>query len=80
MWTYTSIPPYAFMTWCLISYFTLPFTAFRPDLGPTHPPIQWVPGVKRLDRETDHSPPSGADVRNGGGIPLLPHTSLWRDA
>jgi hypothetical protein len=36
-----------------------------PDrlLGPTQPPIQWVPrvlspGVKRLGREADHSPPS----------------------
>jgi hypothetical protein len=36
-------------------------TASRPDLVPTQPPIQWVPGalslwVKRPDRESDHSP------------------------
>jgi hypothetical protein len=38
------------------------------DLGPTQPPIQWVPevltlGVKRPGREADHSPPSIAEVK-----------------
>jgi hypothetical protein len=28
------------------------------------PPIQWVPGVKRLGREIDHSPPASAKVKN----------------
>jgi hypothetical protein len=27
--------------------------------------------------ETDHSPPSNAEVKNGGAIPPLPHTSVW---
>jgi hypothetical protein len=41
----------------------------RTALGPTHPPIQWVPGalplgVKRPGREADHSPPSSAEVKN----------------
>jgi len=27
----------------------------KPDLGRTQPPIKWVPGVKRLGREADHS-------------------------
>jgi hypothetical protein len=42
----------------------------RPDcpLGSTHPPIKWVPGtlspgVKRRGRETDHSPPTSAEVK-----------------
>jgi hypothetical protein len=38
-------------------------------LGPTQPPIQWVPGdlslgVKRPGHETDHSPRSSAEVKN----------------
>jgi hypothetical protein len=45
------------------------FTAVsRTALGPTQPPIQWVPGslslgVKRPGREADHSPPSSAEVK-----------------
>jgi hypothetical protein len=42
-------------------------TVSRPALGPTIPPMQWVPevltpGLKRPGRETDHSPPSSAEV------------------
>jgi hypothetical protein len=38
------------------------------NVGPTHPPIQWVPGalslgVKLPGREADHSPPSSAEVK-----------------
>jgi hypothetical protein len=42
----------------------------RPALGPTHPPVQWVPGVlspgvkARPGRDADHSPPSSAEVEN----------------
>jgi hypothetical protein len=51
-------------------------------LGPTEPPIQWVPGslfpgVNRLGREADHSSPSRV-VKNCRAIPPLPHTSSWR--
>jgi hypothetical protein len=43
-------------------------SASRTALGPTQPPIQWVPGalflgVKRQGREADHSPPSSVDVK-----------------
>jgi hypothetical protein len=43
--------------------------ASRTALGPTQPPIQWVPGalslgVKRLGREADHSSPCSADFKN----------------
>jgi hypothetical protein len=46
---------------------------------------QWVlqapfPGVKRLGREADHSPPSNAEVKNGGAIPPLSHTSSQHSA
>jgi len=59
-------------------------TVCRPALGPTQPPIQWVPGalslgVKRPRREADHSP-SSAEVKNAWNIPPLPNTSSWRGA
>ena len=38
----------------------------RPALGPTQPPIQWIPGLsrggKRPGRGVDHPPPSSAKV------------------
>jgi hypothetical protein len=37
------------------------------------------PGVKRLGREADHSPP-GAESKNDGAVPPLPRTSSWRAA
>jgi hypothetical protein len=44
-------------------------TVSRPALGPTELPIQWIPGalslgVKGQKRESDHSPPSNAEVNN----------------
>jgi hypothetical protein len=44
-----------------ISFFS---TASRPALGPTQPPIQWVPEVKRQGREADQTPPSSAEAKN----------------
>jgi hypothetical protein len=37
-------------------------------------------GVKRLERESNHSPPPDAEVKNGGAIPPLPSTPLWHGA
>jgi len=41
----------------------------RRALRPTQPPIQWEPrslssGIKRLGRDVDHSPLSGAEIKN----------------
>jgi hypothetical protein len=49
-----------------IFFFT---TASRKAVGPTQPPIQWVPGalslgIKRLGRETDHLPLSSAEIKD----------------
>jgi hypothetical protein len=39
-----------------------------------------IPGGKAVGREADHSPPSSAELKNGGAILPLPHTSSWRGA
>jgi hypothetical protein len=43
-------------------------TTSRMTMGPTQPPIQWVPGalslgIKRPGSEADKSPPSNAEVK-----------------
>jgi hypothetical protein len=59
-------------------------TASRTALGPTQPPIQWVPGalsleVKRPGREADHSPLSRAEVKECVDLYLhTPATPPWR--
>jgi hypothetical protein len=52
-------------------------TASRTALGPTQPPIQWVPGtlslgVKRLGREADHLRPSSVEVKNAWSYTSTP--------
>jgi len=44
-------------------------TSSGPPLGPTHPPLHWVPGtlspwVKQQGRGAEHSLPFGADAKN----------------
>jgi hypothetical protein len=56
-------------------------TASRTALGPTQPPIQWVPGalslgVKRQAREADHSLPSSAEVKNAWSNTSIPPIRL----
>jgi hypothetical protein len=61
-------------------------TASRTALGPTQPPIQWVPGavslgVKQPVREGDHSLPSSDEVKECVELYLhSPNTSSWRGA
>jgi hypothetical protein len=56
---------------------TILLTESRTALGPTQPPIQWVPGalslgVKRPGREADHSSPSSAEVKNAWSYTSTP--------
>jgi hypothetical protein len=39
-----------------------------------------APGLKRLGREADHTPPSRAEVKNGGTTPPFPHVFSWHSA
>jgi len=53
----------------------------RPDLGPTQPPIQWVPGalslrIKRQEREDDHSPQSSTEIKNAWSYSSTPPIRL----
>jgi len=59
--------------------FLLFTTASRPLLGPTQPPVEWIPGVKRLGHEADHSHPVPTSVMRRA-MPPLPHTYSWRGA
>jgi hypothetical protein len=66
-------------------FFFLFGTAFRPAVGPTQPPTQWVlgffsPGVKRPGHEAHHSLPSTAEVKNAWSYTSTACTSSWRDA
>jgi hypothetical protein len=50
---------------------------WRPALAPTQSPIQWVlgavsPGVKQWGHEAHHSPPSSAEIKNGGVCTSIP--------
>jgi hypothetical protein len=59
------------------------FTASRPVLGPTQPPIQWVTGalslaVKWPGCEADPHLHLVSRSRMRGAIPPLPSTPLWR--
>jgi hypothetical protein len=53
-------------------------TASYPIGNGERGPYPWR--LKRQEREGDHSPSSRAEVKNGGAMPPLPHTSSWRAA
>jgi hypothetical protein len=65
---------------------TFVITASTTALGPTQPPIQWVPGalslrVKRPGREADHTTQSGAEVKEWVELYLqLLSTPSWPGA
>jgi hypothetical protein len=49
----------------------------RLALEPIRPPLQCVQGVNWQMCEAGHSPPSSAEVKNGGAIPPFPHLPSW---
>jgi hypothetical protein len=62
-----------------------PSTESRQALGPTQHPIKWESGavssgVKQPGREADHSPPSRAEIKDGGVMPPLPLMCSWHSA
>jgi hypothetical protein len=57
--------------------FFLYSTVSRLSLKPYHPHVQWVLGAlsaeaERPERGADYSPPSSAEVENGGTITSFP--------
>jgi hypothetical protein len=65
---------------------SVPVFSHCSALGPTQPPIQWVPGalslaVKRPGREADNSPPSSTEVKESVELYLhSPNTPSWSGA
>jgi hypothetical protein len=55
-------------------------TTSRSTLGLIQPSIQCALGVKRLWSETDRSPPSSAEFKNGEALSPLTHTSSCHTA
>jgi hypothetical protein len=61
--------------------FFLFFTVSALALRPTQSRNQWVPlSSFPGGNAADHSSSSSTEVKNGGAIPPLLHTSLWRGA
>jgi hypothetical protein len=55
----------------------MPCVGFKPTI----PASERAKTVHALDRSTTVTgPPSSAEVKNGGAIPPLPHTSSWHSA
>jgi hypothetical protein len=55
-------------------------TMSRPALGSIQHSIQWLPGLKRPEREADNSSPSSAKVKIGGATSLFLRISSWYSA
>jgi len=49
----------------------------KPNLGPSKPPIQCLPGSLSPGLVADTSPPSSAEVVNEWSYTAIPHTPLW---
>jgi hypothetical protein len=56
------------------------FRSSRPAVGPTQPPVQWVPVflgiVTRPGRDVDRSPPTSSEVKNEWNYTTIPPTCL----
>jgi hypothetical protein len=76
--------PYEFNTAPPFSLYLVPLLhSVKHALGPNHPRIRWVPGpisqgIKGLLLKADNSPPSSAEVKNGGSTRIPPHPTRLR--
>jgi hypothetical protein len=66
----------------MIGLFLFATASTTLSLWPTHPPIQWVAGalflgLKRPDRESDHSPPPSAEVENAWSYTYALHQYVF---
>jgi hypothetical protein len=71
-----SLPPHAFIAWTRATL-ALPhyLLHFQTGFG-DHPASNYV-GVKRPEREADHSLLPSAKMKNERNIPSLTYTTLW---
>jgi hypothetical protein len=48
----------------------------RPALGPNQPPIEMGTGIKRPEREADHSHPCIAEIKNAWSCTFITQTCI----
>jgi hypothetical protein len=74
---------FPFMSLHLVNVCSIHNAQTRSGVHPASHPVVMAAlssGVRRSGLETDHSPPSSAEVKNFGAVPPLPHTFSFHGA